>query len=283
MADFFSRLIERHRGSADVVQPIQPSRYASAVFEWHGDWTTTPSLDGDEFKENAGIQDRSNLQTEASAARSPVSPETQSASKASLNVDISSREMDLREFKRERRARPGLKPCAEAVPNLREREEKSATNHVVPSRNELPLPLKRKAPDEQKKRPFAEENFQGETVVEPRCKFERAISPQPLVSAAVVPAGDPDRKEEQLPLRPLRVQAVPRRPIQPELPAVKKPEAQSRPSIREPVPETSPAVKVHIGRIEVRAVMSVPPSRKETPKALPMLSLEDYLNRRERP
>jgi len=44
-----------------------------------------------------------------------------------------------------------------------------------------------------------------------------------------------------------------------------------------------PVVKVHIGRIEVRAVMSqAPPTRKEQPKARPLLSLEEYLQRRDR-
>jgi hypothetical protein len=52
---------------------------------------------------------------------------------------------------------------------------------------------------------------------------------------------------------------------------------------RENGPSTSPAVKVTIGRIEVRAVHPPPaPVKRDRPKPQHMLSLDDYLQQRRR-
>lgn len=45
-------------------------------------------------------------------------------------------------------------------------------------------------------------------------------------------------------------------------------------------PSQAPTVKVHIGRIDVRASIKVPPPKKQLHSPLPKMSLEDYLNNR---
>jgi hypothetical protein len=49
-----------------------------------------------------------------------------------------------------------------------------------------------------------------------------------------------------------------------------------------PVPSSASVIRVHIGRIEVRAAAPSPPlePRKKTPKSRPELSLGDYLKKR---
>ncbi|ACL24406.1 hypothetical protein [Chloroflexus aggregans] len=95
----------------------------------------------------------------------------------------------------------------------------------------------------------------------PRLPDVAAASPASDISFQPASASDPPRE----PVAPAPV--MPREPVTPP---------------REPaVPPHPPRITVNIGRVEVRAVSSPPPSRPRSQPPAPKLGLDEYLRRRE--
>ncbi|HMB53360.1 MAG TPA: hypothetical protein VKU40_08590 [Thermoanaerobaculia bacterium] len=270
MSGFLARLAERAVGTARTVQPRLPAR-----FEGGGGWVVAEGSDGDPAEGRAAGG-------EADAARVPAA-----AASAGEQIHQGSEGPP--------RAAPRSPPAAAASGN-RESDLPSprvpSAEAPVASRGEAaPPPLAPIDPPRRHERP-AEPATQG---AEP---LPRHAPPASAAAPAHPPADGPPvvhvetrRRAPSSPLSPPSERPTPDAPSQRHpplepLPPSRRADAAAAEDRHQPL-ETSaadapPAIRISIGRVEVRAVAPERPAARPAPRrpAEPRLSLEEYQRRR---
>lgn len=281
MADFITRLAERALGVAPVVQPVMPSIFApepithSTSLEWDSEtttspgdldwprtpaaWVTPPTLDAPTGRpEDAAMVQQEDRSGDALSSATPGSPRETPESRyrpphlgepdSSERGTMTGKE-DQRDSSRTTARHPQTPP-----------ETRSEALHRAepgPTRRGLPL-----GP------PSAEEES-GEAVFRPlRTLLERGQRetlppvPSPGAQASLDTGEDAPPPVAPRIVRPQLDGYLERGPQEPRVAA----------------PESSePAIRVTIGRIEVRAITLPPPVPPAPARPVPELSLDDYL------
>ncbi len=245
MAGYLTRMIARHLGLTEVVQPVLPSRFAP--LEEDAVESAAPAGRVEMERDPAprpSRTDESSIRFRESEGPSAI----QGHGDSRLTGTAATRQDDGAEWKKELRQTPlgegedtaFLKiPGARGLPTDSRPIEKPMTRYPLGSR-ETDWPLAPKASPEGKPA---------------RSVPDKALSVRPRVSRTVK-SEDPGRK----PISPTRGHPA----------AIKADRSEP------------PVIKVRIGRVEVRAVTpSGPPARRDAPQRRPHLSLEDYLRQRE--
>jgi hypothetical protein len=125
-----------------------------------------------------------------------------------------------------------------------------------------------------------------ENVATQRAETAATVVAQPMApSKAVAPPREPRPREASRPMDGLimgREAPIPDPPILKPVPVASPGPANLRPAAPRPEPmiEPRPAVKIHIGRIDVRAVHQAPAPRAKPVSPAPKMTLDDYLRQR---
>jgi len=106
--------------------------------------------------------------------------------------------------------------------------------------------------------------------------FEAGASEAAAFQSAEVTAASGERAAPPRPVQP----AAPRRP--PARVAARTTAGVSAPPARRQEAEDAPIIRVHIGRVDVRAVPPPPPAPRRPPEPLPSVALGRYLDERGR-
>jgi hypothetical protein len=259
MPKIFSRLIERSLGWAEVAQPVLPSRF-TPVAERRSEERIVAAADEAPAIE-AGPSDfaRQDVFPSAQTAAVPPSLDFPGEREPATIAEPAIREITVQE-KREHRARVEETDIDRSADQNGsgsevERKESPSGKPMAPSR--MVLVEKR---DDSPRAPAA---------------LRRTERNEPLIP----------REQEKEPA-PFRAAAIRARTASPAL--LKKQTGDKIVDRPRSIPAGEsvagpPVIKVHIGRIEVRAV--TPPAlspKKEAGPERPRLTLEDYLSRRER-
>ncbi len=266
MPDFFSRLIGRNLGLTEVVQPILPSRFATAEIDQPRISTASLREEHEEFERESSGPAETDAKPDAPFSGPTLLPRDKSPLLSPLIETAASQES--------RAVSKGM-----AVPD---------SEKVVITEKEATLPSPKKR-DVSRERPLF---VQPGATSSPESSSPRewlgslpsktVIKDEPYASRLERP---PMQKEESdsVAIRPVPIRARVARPDIPINPPANESGSaffyeHNANSLTE-----SPTIKVHIGRVEVRAIMPPsPPPKKEPGLRRPNLTLEEYMNKRDR-